>query len=54
LRDEIVLVENPDKRRDYPHRLRRIVAIVEIKGEDREMTLDMTPIFRTTFDATLC
>ncbi len=38
LRDEIVLVENPDKRRDYPHRLRRIVAIVEIKGEDREMT----------------
>ncbi len=38
LRDDIVLVESPGKRQDYPERLRRIVAIVEVKGEDREMT----------------
>jgi hypothetical protein len=38
LRDDIVLVQNPGKRQDYPQRLRRIVAIVEVDGEDREMT----------------
>lgn len=38
LRDDIVMVENPGKRREYPERLRRIVAMVEVKGEDREMT----------------
>ncbi len=38
LRDDIVLVRNPNKRKDYPQRLRRIVAIVEVKGEHREMT----------------
>ncbi len=37
LRDDIVLIENPGKRKDYPKRLRRILAIVEIDGEDREM-----------------
>ena len=26
------------KRQDYPKRMRRIVAIVEVEGEDREMT----------------
>jgi hypothetical protein len=38
LRDDIVLVQNHDKRQDYPQRLRRIVALVEVDGEDREMT----------------
>jgi hypothetical protein len=38
LRDDIVLVRNLAKRQDYPERLRRIVAIVEVDGEDREMT----------------
>lgn len=38
LRDDIVLVQNPGKRQDYPRRLRRIVALVEVDGEDREMT----------------
>jgi IS4 transposase len=37
-RDDIVRVENPGKRQEYPEHLRRIVAIVEVKGEDREMT----------------
>jgi IS4 transposase len=31
-------VENPGKRPDYPKPMRRIVAIVEVDGEDREMT----------------
>jgi hypothetical protein len=38
LRDDIVLIENPGKRKDYPARMRRIVAIVEVDGEQREMT----------------
>jgi len=38
LRDDIVLVQSPGKRKDYPVRMRRIVAIVEVDGEDREMT----------------
>ena len=38
LSDDIVLVQNLNKRKDYPARLRRIVAIVEVKGENREMT----------------
>lgn len=37
-RDDIVRVENPGKRQEYPEHLRRIVAVVEVKGEDREMT----------------
>ena len=37
LRDDIVLVENPGKRKTYPKHMRRIVAIVEVDGEDREM-----------------
>ena len=36
--DDIVLIQNPGKRKDYPSRMRRIVAIVEVNGEDREMT----------------
>lgn len=38
LRDDIVLVQNPGKRQDYPQRLRRIVSLVEVDGKDREMT----------------
>jgi len=38
LRDDIVQVQNPGKRKDYPKCMRRIVAIVEVDGEDREMT----------------
>jgi len=38
LRDDIVQVLNPGKRKDYPTCMRRIVAIVEVDGEDREMT----------------
>ena len=37
LRDDIVLVENRGKRKDYPQRMRRIAAIIEVDGEDREM-----------------
>ena len=45
LRDDIVVVENPGKRQDYPTRMRRIVAIVEVDGADREMTF-----FTNNFD----
>lgn len=38
LRDDIVIVENPNKRKDYPARMRRITAMVEIEGVDTEMT----------------
>jgi hypothetical protein len=38
LRDDIVRVQNPGKREEYPVPLRRIVAIIEVDGEDREMT----------------
>jgi hypothetical protein len=38
LRDDIVRVQNPGKREDYPKCMRRIVAIIEVDGEDREMT----------------
>ena len=38
LRDDIVLVQNATKRKDYPARMRRIVAIVEVQSEEREMT----------------
>jgi len=37
LRDDIVIVENPDKRIDYPKKMRRITAIVEVNGVDIEM-----------------
>jgi len=38
LRDDIVRVENPGTRRDYPRPLQRIIARIEVDGEDREMT----------------
>lgn len=38
LRDDIVQVEHPGTREDYPLPLRRIVAVVEVEGEDRQMT----------------
>ncbi len=38
LRDDIVLVQGASKRKEYPERLRRITALVEIKGTIREMT----------------
>jgi len=38
LSDDIVLIENAGTRRHHPARLRRIVAIVEVDGQKREMT----------------
>jgi hypothetical protein len=38
LRDDIVVIKNSGKRKDYPKQMRRITAIVEVDGEDREMT----------------
>jgi hypothetical protein len=38
LRDDIVLIENPDKRKAYPEHMRRITALVEVDGEEIEMT----------------
>ena len=40
LRDDIVLIENADKRKDYPERMRRITAIVEINGIGLEAERD--------------
>lgn len=37
LRDDIVLVAKSSKRKDYPERMRRITALVEINGVDVEM-----------------
>lgn len=37
LRDDIVIVENHGKRMDYPKKMRRITAIVEVNGVDTEM-----------------
>jgi hypothetical protein len=38
LRDDIILIENKFKRKEYPKTMRRITAIVEIDGKEREMT----------------
>jgi hypothetical protein len=38
LRDDIVLIDNRGKREDYPERMRRITALVEVDGKDIEMT----------------
>ena len=38
LRDDLVIAELPGTRRRYPKRLRRITAIIEVKGEPVEMT----------------
>jgi hypothetical protein len=37
LRDDIVLIQDSNKRQDYPKRMRRITAIVEVEGKDKEM-----------------
>ena len=37
LRDDIVIIENPGKRTDYPKKMRRITAMVEVNGVDTEM-----------------
>ena len=37
LRDDVVIVENPVKRADYPAKMRRITATVEVNGEDVQM-----------------
>jgi hypothetical protein len=37
LRDDIVLVQNTEKRKIYPRRLRRVIALVEIDGKETEM-----------------
>ncbi len=37
LRDDIVIIEDPGKRTDYPRKMRRITAIVEVNGVDTEM-----------------
>ncbi len=38
LRDDIVILENKLKRNEYPDKLRRITAIIEIDGKEKEMT----------------
>jgi hypothetical protein len=38
LRDDIVVAKNPTKRAEYPGRMRRITARIEINGVDTEMT----------------
>lgn len=38
LRDDIVIIESKLKRNDYPEKLRRITAIVEINGKEEELT----------------
>jgi hypothetical protein len=37
LHDEEILLTVPQSRADYPHRLRRVVALVEVDGVQREM-----------------
>jgi hypothetical protein len=37
LRDDLVMLKNPDSRANYPHRLRRVRALVEVDGQPREM-----------------
>ena len=37
LRDDEILLTGPQSRADYPHRLRRVVALVEVDGVEREM-----------------
>ena len=37
LRDDIVVVENANKRKGYPDRMRRITALIEVNGVDTEM-----------------
>ena len=38
LRDDIILIENKVKKEEYPKIMRRITAIVEINGQERELT----------------
>ncbi len=38
LRDDIVVIKNSGKRTKYPSRMRRITAIVEVDGKEREMS----------------
>jgi hypothetical protein len=37
LRDDIVVVEKANKRKEYPARMRRITALIEVNGVDTEM-----------------
>ena len=37
LRDDEIILTGPQSRADYPQRLRRVVALVEVDGEQREM-----------------
>ena len=37
LRDDIVVVAKSNKRKEYPERLRRVTALVEVNGKDIEM-----------------
>src|SRR5205085_8561812 len=32
LRDDLVVLKNPDSRANYPHRMRRVRAVVEVEG----------------------
>ena len=38
IRDDIVVLSLPRSRRQYPERSRRVIAVVEVEGEDVEMT----------------
>ena len=37
LRDDLVVLKNKDSRANYPHRMRRVRALVEVDGQQREM-----------------
>ena len=37
LRDDLVVIQSKTTRKDYPKRMRRVTAMVEIDGQDREM-----------------
>ena len=37
LRDDLVVIRSKTTRKDYPKRMRRVTAMVEIDGQDREM-----------------
>ena len=37
LRDDLVVLKNPESRANDPHRLRRVRALVEVDGQQREM-----------------
>ena len=37
MNDELVMLKNKDSRANYPEPMRRVRALVEVEGEEREM-----------------